>query len=155
MKVIYFEKIVSALEVLGVSRDELLLILFERIAKKAVFKAKTFETVSYQESSYDSMWITMHIRFDPVIYEKAQDMRRNYKFSVSWLLAYGIIHFLDEIISEMTGSEDSGRETDNSDENYFTFSDIFGDVRSFMSFWGVPEDEHLKKFIFNNPKMKR
>jgi hypothetical protein len=145
IKEVYCERLMEVMDLLGISKDNLVSLILDRITVKSAFKVKTFETVNYQKSCPDTVWETMHVRFNPVVYEKAQDMRNNYKFSVSWFLAYGIVNFLDEIVSELTGSGDcDGKVEDGLGREYVSFSVVFGGLRGFFSFWGDPGKKFLK-----------
>jgi hypothetical protein len=145
IKEVYCERLTQVMDMLGISKDNLVSLILDKITVKSAFKVKTFETVNYQKSCPGTVWETMHVRFNPVVYEKSQDMRNNYKFSVSWFLAYGIVNFLDEIVRELSGSSDSGEKVGESFERrYVSFSEVVGGIRGFFSFWGIPEKKYLK-----------
>ncbi len=132
---------------LDISRNRLVLMLLERIAKRGDFQAKSFKPVCYQECSPGSKRKTMHVRFDPANYEKAQDMRRNFKYSVSWFVVYGIDNFLDEILDEFTGTGDYENKTVNYEQNFLAISDVYGNVQGFCSFWGIPEKKYITELL--------
>lgn len=142
----YFEKLKSATDFLNISKSDIISILLSRMSNKIVFKVKTYETVHYQESDPDINWITMHVRFNPLIYEKTQDMKRNYKFSVSWLVSYAIINYLDEIMKEITDNENNN--VDNYDQNFIHIVKMYGGIRGFITLWGVPEEKYLNKLLY-------
>ena len=100
---LHFEKLETASKVLNLSTNEIVTILLTRMTDNSVFSTKPYETVKYQTSNPDIIWITMHVTFKPVFYEKVQDLRRNYKFSVSWFISYAINKYLDIIVKKMKG----------------------------------------------------
>ncbi len=143
----YPEKLKAASLILCISKNEIISILISRITNDSVFKSKVYQTVKYQSSYPDIVWKTQHIKFDPVFYEKAIDSRRNFKFSVSWFIAYAIVNYLDEIVKEMTDPENKGNMQDNYDHNFVYIAKTFGGIRGFITIYGVPEEKHLKNLL--------
>jgi hypothetical protein len=142
-----FEQICSSSKTLGISRNEVVAILLSRMSEKAVFKAKLYNTVRYQASDPDAEWMTMHVKFKPVRYEKMQDMRRSYKFSVSWFLAFAVSHFLDDMINEMLNPEKKNIKVDNYDHNFTHISQKYNNFQVFISIWGKMNKKKIKKLL--------
>ena len=89
----------------------------------------------------------MHIKFKPVFYEKAQDLKRNYKFSVSWLISFAIVEYLDDILNEMATPENQKKIMDNYDQNYIYIAKMYGKIPVFIAMWGVPEKKYLNRVL--------
>ncbi len=109
---------------------------------------RRFKPVKYQKDVPGTIWTIEKIKFEPVFYEKALDMRRNFKYSVSWFIAYGIDNFLDELVNEMLNPEDPEIIADNYDRNSVYIARLLGDVQVFISMLGFPEEKYLTRFIF-------
>jgi hypothetical protein len=115
------------------------------LTKDGSFDSKLYETVKYQAGDPALAWKIKHIEFEPVFYEKAQDLRRNFKYSVSRLIAYAIDKYLDEIVEELLNS--GSKVEDNYDRDYTYKAKKFGKIRIFISVWNLPRLKHLKKLF--------
>ncbi len=88
-------------EVNDLSVNEIVSLLLRKILKDGNNVAIKFSAVKYQDIDPDKNWDTLTVYFDDVDYEFFTDMRKFYKFSVSFLLAKAIDLFLDTILSEI------------------------------------------------------
>ncbi len=104
--------------------------------------------MKYQKDAPGTVWKIEKIKFEPVFYEKALDLRRNFKYSVSWFIAYAIEHFLDELVEEMLNPEYPELIADNYNRNSVYIARLLGDVQVFISMLGFPEEKYLPRFIF-------
>lgn len=68
-------------------------------------------------------------------------LKRNFKFSVSWFISYAINKFLDEIVKEMINPENQRNTVDNYDQNFIHIAKMSGELRVFITIWGVPEEK--------------
>ncbi len=88
-------------EVNELSVNEVVGLLLRKILKDGNYSAKKFRAVKYQEVDPDKSWDTLTVYFEDVDYELFTDMRKFFKFSVSYLLAKAIDLFLDTLLSQV------------------------------------------------------
>jgi hypothetical protein len=93
------DKLKAAMAEVGLSKDELIQLLVTRIIKKNSFVPRPCKAVKYQDGGPERVWKTEHINLEPEFYEKALDLRRHFKFSVSWFIAFAITNYLDELVN--------------------------------------------------------
>jgi hypothetical protein len=142
---IHAQKLKVAASLLNISKNEIISILISRLTHDNRFDSSIFKAVEYQKSDPDIIWKIEHIDFEPVFYEKALDLRRNYKFSVSWFIAYGILNYLDEIVENLLNPENKRKIEDNYDRNYVYIHRKLGNIPAFIAIWGIPKEKHIKK----------
>ena len=70
---------------------------------------KSYSRVKYQKRDAKENWHRLHIVMNEYEYEYYFDMRKFFKMSVSFILAYGVVKYLNEIINEL---QDSSNKTD-------------------------------------------
>ncbi len=117
----------------GLSKNELIKLLISRIIKKNSFIPQTGKSVKYQDGGSEIVWKIEHINLEPEFYEKVLDFRRHYEYSVSWFLGFAIIHYLDELISDLKNSENSENNLDNYVGDYAYISEMVDSVRVFIT----------------------
>ncbi len=83
------------------SVNEIVSLLLLKIMKDGNYAVKKFTAVKYQDDDPKNHWDIMTVYFKEVDYEFFTDMRKFFKFSVSFLLAKAIDLFLDTILSEI------------------------------------------------------
>ncbi len=83
------------------SVNDVVVLLMRKILKDGNYNVKKFSAVKYQDIDPDKNWDTLTVFFEDVDYELFTDMRKFFKFSVSFLLAKAIDLFLDKILSEI------------------------------------------------------
>ena len=140
-------KLINASDVLNVSKHELVSILLSRIIRSNSFYSKPYEAVKYQDSFPDAVWKREHIILDPVFYEKALDFRRNFKFSVSWLISFAVMNYLDEIVENMSNPDNHDSIMDNYHRNFVYISKMLGGIHVFVTMMGIPEEKYLEKLL--------
>ncbi len=147
--------LIEAAEKIDVTKDQMISLLISRIIRKNSFKPQKFDAmkrrfkpVKYQKGAPGTIWEIERINLEPVFYEKALDLRRNFKYSVSWFIAYAIENFLDELVDEMLNPEDPELIADNYNRNSVYIARLLGDVQVFISMLGFPEEKYLERFIF-------
>jgi hypothetical protein len=132
-------KLEKASSVLNMSMNQLISIFITRLTKDDSFYSRLFQSVKYQDSDSDMSWKIKHIEFEEVFYEKALDLRRNYKFSVSRLIAYAVDNYLDDIIEKMLNPENKDKIEDNYDRDYSYKAQKIGKMRIFKMIWNFSE----------------
>jgi hypothetical protein len=126
-------KLKEAVSEINVPKNELITLLVSRIIKKNHFSPKPCETVKYQKSRPDIEWKREHIKLEAVYYEKVLDLRRHYKFSVSWFIAFAIVNYLDELVDDLKNPEDCDKVLDNYVQDYAYISEMLGSIRIFIT----------------------
>jgi hypothetical protein len=127
------DKLKEAMTDIDLSKNELIELLVSRIIKENSFDPKPYETVKYQKSRPDGEWKIEHINLKSEFYEKAQDLRRHFKFSVSWFIAFAIVNYLDELIYDLNNSGNSENILDNYVRDYVYFSEMVDSKRIFVT----------------------
>jgi hypothetical protein len=128
-------------------KDEVIKLLLSRILRKKDFHPRPDIRVKYQGRRLKKDWKKEHITLDPVFYEKFLDLRRNYKFSVSWFIAFAIRNYLDELVAELTNPRDPEKILDNYDWNSVYITRMLGNIPLFISVLGFPELKYLEKLL--------
>ena len=62
---------------------------------------KSCSRVKYQERDVKENWHRLHVLMNEYEYEYYFDMRKFFKMSVSFILAYAVVKYLNEIINEL------------------------------------------------------
>ncbi len=130
---ILINRLKEAMAEVDLPKDKLIELLLSRIIIKNSFVPKPCEAVKYQDGGPDKVWKIEHINLESLSYEKVQDFRRHFKFSVSWFIAFGIINYLDELVSELRNSGNSEKNLDNYTRNYAYIYEIVGSIRVFLT----------------------
>ncbi len=126
-------RLTAAMAEADLPKDKLIKLLVSRIINKNSFVPKPYKTVKYQESGQDTVWKIEHINLEPVDYEKLLDLRRHFKFSVSWFIAFAIINYLDELVNDLCNSGNRKKILDNYASNYVYISKMTGSIRVFIT----------------------
>ena len=132
---------------MDVSKHDLISILLSRIIKNNNFNPRLYQTVKYQDSYPDTVWKREHIKLEPVLYEKALDFRRNFKFSVSWFISFAIVHYLDEIVKKLSNPDSCDNVMDNYHRNFVYISKMLDDIQVFITILGFPEEKYIEKLL--------
>ncbi len=127
-------KLREAMVEVDLPKDKMIELLISRIIKKNSFVPQPGKTVKYQDGGPEREWKIEHINLEPEFYEKVLDFRRHFKFSVSWFIAFAIIHYLDELVSDLLNNEDN---LDNYSGDYVYISEMVGSIRVFLTMMGT------------------
>ncbi len=127
------DKLKDAAAEAGQSKNELVERLIQRIIDKNSFVPKPCKRVQYQDGGPGGKWKIEHINIKPVFYEKAQDLRRHFKYSVSWFIAFAIKYYLDELISDLKNPKKNENILVNYMGDYVYLSEMVGSFRVFLT----------------------
>jgi hypothetical protein len=127
------DKLDAAMAEAGLSKNEMIQLLITRIITKNSFVPQQGRTVKYQSAGPEREWETEHISLEEEFYEKALDLRRHCKFSVSWFIAFAIVNYLDELLRDLKNPGKSEKIMDNYVRDYAYFSEMIGSVRVFLT----------------------
>jgi hypothetical protein len=130
---IYLDKLKDAMVAVNLSKNELIALLVSRIIKKNSFAPEPYKAVEYQKSEPGIVWKIEPIKLDPLFYEKDLVLRRNFKFSFSWFIAFAIVNYLDELVYELRNPKDCDKVLYNYKRDYVYISKMVGSIRVFIT----------------------
>jgi hypothetical protein len=130
---VLLDKLKAAMAEVGLSKDELIHLLITRIINKNNFVPKPCRAVKYQGGGPEREWKTEHVNLEAEFYEKAHDLRRHFKYSVSWFIAFAIVNYLDELVNELKNPGNSENIPDNYVRDYAYISEMLGSFRVFLT----------------------
>jgi len=116
----------------GISRTSIINHLMQRVMKDDKRMIKTCSRVQYQKRDRKEYWTRIHIFLNEYEYEYYLDLRKFLKMSVSLILAYAVLMYLDELTV-----------VNMSVDNYFFRNYIFikktvDGIVCWQIYWGVP-----------------
>ena len=128
------KRLTGASIALSTSRTALISVILKYMSRKPLkhFEAKL--GIEYQPRSLDHQWHVFHLRLSRDEYDFFQDMRRICKMSISYIIAFAIQNYLNEIIKLFRGKVDSYRY-----HNYAIMQINIGDVICWAIYWGIPD----------------
>jgi hypothetical protein len=111
-------------------------LLMQRVMEDNQKLLKSCSRVKYQERDVKENWHRLHLVLNEYEYEYYLDMRKFFKMSVSFILAYAVRRYLDEILCEL---HNGNKNTDNyCYKNYIFVKNVIGKVICWKIYWGVP-----------------
>ncbi len=97
---------------------------------------KSHSRIKYQERDLKENWHRLHIVMNEYEYDYCLDMRKFFKMSVSFILAFAVNRYLDEIKYELL---DVNQNTDNYlYRNYVLIKKTIDGVICWQIYWGIP-----------------
>ena len=123
----------------GVTRSALTVSLMRRVMKEYGKRTRYGRTVQYQEKNPKGNRRCAHLSLAERDYECFVDMRKFFKRSVSLLIAYAVVRYLDEVLEEVE-SDSNAYYTDNNLFNNYLFS--YKGTENYVCWtisWGIPE----------------
>jgi hypothetical protein len=120
----------------GRTRTYIIKMLMQRVMRDNQKFIKSYSRVKYQERDLKENWNSIHVSLNEYEYEYYLDMRKFYKMSVSYILAYAAMRYMDEILNEFYKR---GNSTDNYFyKNYVFIKKIINKVICWQIYWGIP-----------------
>lgn len=116
-------KIEQASEHTGLGTSILIVKLMKMLMKDHDIMTRQWCSIKYQQKGATVKWRRKHISIRPVEYESFIDMRKFYKMSVSFLVAFAVDHYLDKLIEELTSAGNNN--TDNYSLKSYTLTKEF------------------------------
>ena len=124
-------------EITGRARTSIIKLLMQRVMKNNQKMLKSYSVIRYQERDVKENWHRLHIILNEYEYEYYLDMRKFYKMSVSFILAYAVRRFLNEVVSELL---DRNNNTDKYNfRNYIFMKETIDGVTCWRIYWGIPQ----------------
>jgi hypothetical protein len=119
----------------GRSRTSIIKLLIQRIMKDNQRMIKMNSRVKYQERDLKENWQRINIVFNEYEYEYCQDLRKFYKMSISYILAFAVLRYLDEIFK-------GNKSTDKYFYcNYIFIKKIIDNIVCWGIYWGIPPQD--------------
>jgi hypothetical protein len=120
----------------GRSTTSIIKLLIQRFMNDNRRMTKTNSRIQYQERDLKENWHCIHVVFNEYEYEYCLDLRKFCKLSVSYILAYAVRRYLDEVLEELLNG---GTNTDNYYYcNYVFIRKIVNNVICWQIYWGLP-----------------
>ncbi len=146
IKLNLLSKIAEVSAIYNISFNRIIAILINKFLGNCSNKAKLFNTIKYQQTGDDIVWHTLHVSFSEDIYEKALDLRKVMKMSVSFIIARAVELYLEQVIKELSQRS----KADNYSQDYVFISSKCNGLLCFSIFWSSPSEIILKKFMKNH-----
>lgn len=128
------EAIAEAARAAGLDRDQVVSSLMRRCAEEAKKRPGVWMRVRYQERREGENWRRMHVAFNPDGYEHSIDMRKMLKMSVSFIVAFAVEHYLEEVLDILRNVGDN-----YCYRNYAMLQVSIDEVICWVICWGIPE----------------
>ncbi len=124
-------------ETTGRTRTFIIKVLMQRIMSNNQHMIKSNARIKYQSRDNKDNWHRLHLVLNEYEYEYYLDMRKFYKMSVSFILAYAARRYLDEILNELLNGS---KNTDNYYyKNYIFIRKTMNKVICWQIYWGLPQ----------------
>lgn len=118
----------------GHARRKIISSLLRRLADDPGIIPEPWKRIHYQKRNPKNGWCRFHLLLREDEYEFFLDLRKFFKRSVSFLIAYAIDRYLDEIITIKRESCDNYPY-----KNYIMSRMVVDKIVCWMLYWGVPE----------------
>lgn len=116
----------------GRTRIFIIKLLMQRVMQDNQQMIKINSRIKYQGRDEKDNWQRIHVVLNEYEYEYYLDLRKFFKMSVSFILAYAAIKYLDELL-------DWGNNTDNYlYRNYIFIKESIDGIVCWKTYWGIP-----------------
>jgi hypothetical protein len=126
-------RLAAAIEITGASREELISALLRYVGRSTRVYGDAYRRVRYQERKPGQEWRKVHLRLKYDEYEFFSDVRKLFKWSVSYAIAWALSVYFDEIVALIKGNPDKYRY-----RNYLIKSFSLEGINCFIICWGIP-----------------
>ena len=118
------------------SRTFMIKLLMQRVMNDNQRMLKSYSRIKYQARDDKENWYLVHLVLNEYEYEYYLDMRKFFKMSVSFILAYAVTKYLNDIINELL---DKNKNTDNYFyRNYIFIKETVDGIICWQIYWGIP-----------------
>jgi hypothetical protein len=124
----------------GSPRTFILRLLMQRVMGDNHKMLQSYSRVKYQERDKKENWYRLHIVMNEYEYEYYLDMRKFYKMSVSFILAFAVRRYLDEVLNELL--EGSNNIDNYWYRNYILIKKTIDGIICWQIYWGIPHKRH-------------
>ena len=140
-------RLIDTADMLHISSNELIAKLVHSVISINNFEMNTSRGVRYQNRDPEKNWETHHVTMDQHLYDASLDFRKFFKVSVSLLISFAILNFLDVLVKKLLNANKNDHKVDNYPLNYIAISKMFDDIQGFIVIWGIPEEKKLKELL--------
>ncbi len=124
-------------EVKGTNRTFIIKLLMQRMMRDNKKMLKSCSRIKYQERDVKENWHRIHFVMNEYEYEYYLDMRKFYKMSISFILAYAVKKYINEVMNELLNR---GKNTDNYIyRNYILMTKSINETICWQICWGIPQ----------------
>lgn len=121
----------------GKSKTSIIKSLMQKIMSDNQKMLKSFSSVKYQAKDKKENWHKLHITLNEYEYEYYFDMRKFFKMSVSFILAFAVSVYLNEVVENLLTKE---RNADNYlFRNYIFIKETIDETICWRIYWGIPQ----------------
>ena len=117
----------------GINKNKIIKLLMQRVMKDNQRLLKSYSRVKYQERDIKENWHRLHIVLNEYEYEYYLDMRKFFKMSVSFILAYAVMRYLDEVLKKNKSSDNYCY------QNYIFMKEVVNGIICWQTYWGIPQ----------------
>lgn len=129
------EMLEKSSETTGRSITYMIKFFMQRVMKDNHKLLKTSSRIKYQKRDEKENWHRIHIVLNEYEYEYYLDMRKFYKMSVSFILAYAVKRYLDNMLNELLNANN----IDNYLYSNYIFSlEVVDRIVCWKIYWGIP-----------------
>ena len=119
------------------NRTFIIKLLMQRVMSNNQRMLESYYRIKYQARDERENWYRLHLVLNEYEYEYYLDMRKFFKMSVSFILAYAVRRYLDEIINELLHGSNN---TDNyCYRNYIFIKKTIDEIICWEIYWGIPK----------------
>ena len=116
----------------GRSRVAIIKLLAQRMMRDNRKMLKANSRIRYQERDLKENWHRIHILLNEYEYEYFLDMRKFFKMSVSYILAYAVLKYHEELMDRNINSDNYWF------KNYIFITKEVGGIILWQIYWGIP-----------------
>ncbi len=121
----------------GRTRTFIMKLLMQRIMRDNQKMLQSHSRVKYQARDAKENWHRLHMVMNEYEYEYYLDMRKFFKMSVSLILAFAVMRYLNEVLNELV---DGNNNNDNYRyRNYIFLKKIIDGIICWQTYWGIPQ----------------
>ena len=119
--------------IIGINKTKIIKLLMQRVMKDNQRLLKSYSRVKYQERDIKENWHRLHIVLNEYEYEYYLDMRKFFKMSVSFILAYAVMRYLDEVLKRNKSADNYCY------QNYIFMKEVVNGIICWQIYWGIPQ----------------
>ena len=124
----------------GISRSKLVVLLLKRVMKDHAALVRYDRAVRYQERKPVAQRIRLHVVVDLRDYEFFIDMRKLFKWSVSFLIAFAVQEHLDELMAKLADEKYDEYADNYPYHHYLIIPEKVDSAICWKIYWGIPEN---------------
>ncbi len=128
---------------LKTSRSKVIERLLIRMSGDRSMRFHGLSRVRYQKPDKDASWKRFHVSLNHDVYEKGLDMRRVYKYSVSFIIEKAVRKYLRKVEKDIKEK----KKGDNYMPVYIIIQKYYQNIPAFHIYWGIPDHKTLNRHL--------